>query len=708
VGAASITFVSLRRSRGSEGRVRLATIAAAAAIVLLAAPGTAFASVAVQATQFSAVEGQSFSGQVAKFSDTMTGMRPDQYTASIDWGDGTTSPGTVTAASVVAGQYSVTGSHTYAEEGQYVVTVNISTGYSATGSAQATETVRDAPLSIAVNGATEFAGTSASNSLTSAVSGFIAAIGGPDNGSVPTEHPNGYREINWDGVALDGSDPGSTVVVQGHVVTVSRDRMLPYGIELGRSVAVANDGFASVNPSLAGPPPLLSAYSAPNIFAPFNTNVVQMQIEQPSSGGTPVSQGTQALGIVFLNVTQSDTTSIQYYSNGSPIGQVYAPVSGPGGTSFVGERFPTADVTRVVVTLGTATIFNFTGSSYSSGPADDPTTGSNLVGADDIVLAEPTSSHASIQAAPGTPLSGVLDTFADTDPSGTLSDYSATVDWGDGTRTTGQIAAGPTGTFTVSGSHTFKTAGTYAVAVTVTDIGGASQVGGPVVQVGARPTSARLTCAKNPLPATVATACTATVVDNGAGSATPPKGRVFFGASTNAISFSTDSGCYLVPHNATTSSCSVQVIPETFPPRKAVLSVSYGGDDRVHAPSDASTSVHVRLARCEVAVPRQTITGRSRRITLVVSCETHAAVRIHASAFVSRRGGGFLLGRAGLIVQPGTTKRVTLRILVKHLGRRINALDARHADIRLHVRVRAKLRARTEALDFTAPRVTFR
>lgn len=68
--------------------------------------------------------------------------------------------------------------------------------------------------------------------------------------------------------------------------------------------------------------------------------------------------------------------------------------------------------------------------------------------------------------------------FTDADPAGTVSDYSATIDWGDGTSTSsGTVGAGSGGEFVVSApTHTYAEEGTPTVTVTIVDSGGASIV----------------------------------------------------------------------------------------------------------------------------------------------------------------------------------------------------------------------------------------
>ena len=47
------------------------------------------------------------------------------------------------------------------------------------------------------------------------------------------------------------------------------------------------------------------------------------------------------------------------------------------------------------------------------------------------------------------------------------SDYTDTIDWGDGTTTSGQIIANGSGGFDVVGSHTYAEESTYTLAVTI-------------------------------------------------------------------------------------------------------------------------------------------------------------------------------------------------------------------------------------------------
>jgi hypothetical protein len=102
-----------------------------------------------------AVEGASVTEAVATFADPnngpLAGTYPQQgssvygYSAMIDWGDGSTSTGTVAPS---GGMFAISGKHTYTEEGSHTVTTTVidaATGLTIV-SATSTATVGDAPL----------------------------------------------------------------------------------------------------------------------------------------------------------------------------------------------------------------------------------------------------------------------------------------------------------------------------------------------------------------------------------------------------------------------------------------------------------------------------------------------------------------------------------------------------------------------------------
>src|SRR5205085_1892774 len=136
-----------------------------------------------------ASEGQPFSGQVA----TLMGPAPANgtFSATIDWGDKTfPATGTVTGSN---GTYSISGQHTYAEEGSYKITVTaMQTGAAASRTASSTSLANIGEndltiqaVSIAVTEGQSFSGTVAtfSDAGAAATDTFTATINWGDNSS---------------------------------------------------------------------------------------------------------------------------------------------------------------------------------------------------------------------------------------------------------------------------------------------------------------------------------------------------------------------------------------------------------------------------------------------------------------------------------------------------------------------------------------------
>ncbi|QJW99967.1 beta strand repeat-containing protein [Frigoriglobus tundricola] len=84
------------------------------------------------------------------------------------------------------------------------------------------------------------------------------------------------------------------------------------------------------------------------------------------------------------------------------------------------------------------------------------------------------SAGVKVAATVGSPFSGTVATFTDSDPSATAAQFSATILWGDGASSAGTIAADGRGGFVVTGSHTYTRTGGTVVTVSIARLGGES------------------------------------------------------------------------------------------------------------------------------------------------------------------------------------------------------------------------------------------
>jgi hypothetical protein len=135
---------------------------------------------------FTGIEPAAVRGTVAMFTDPDPGAQPADYTASIRWGDGSpASAGTISGPP--GGPFTVTGNHTYSDEGNYTITVTITDTDNPANAATATDTatVDDAALTASgispapVSGQS-FSGPAATftdaNATTSSAADFTATI----------------------------------------------------------------------------------------------------------------------------------------------------------------------------------------------------------------------------------------------------------------------------------------------------------------------------------------------------------------------------------------------------------------------------------------------------------------------------------------------------------------------------------------------------
>ena len=109
------------------------------------------AALTASGTPVSAIEGNAVTATVATFTDANPLATTADFTATITWGDGTTSDGTITEKN---GVFSVTGTHTYAEDGSDPIGVTIKDDGGSTASTTSTATVAPVAEKPVLGGAT--------------------------------------------------------------------------------------------------------------------------------------------------------------------------------------------------------------------------------------------------------------------------------------------------------------------------------------------------------------------------------------------------------------------------------------------------------------------------------------------------------------------------------------------------------------------------
>jgi hypothetical protein len=410
-----------------------------------------------------------FSGTVATFKDANPAGAIADYTAIINWGDGVTNNGVVTGP--VAGVFSVTGSHTF-EAGTYPVSVFIEDVGGSSATAVTTFTITDptpvvAPIAPAA--LTQIEGQA-----------FTAPIGAFTDPNLIAPVSDFSATINWgDATTSSGTvsqlASGTFVVTGSHIYAEDTTGGSPYAITFTvKDVGGATlTGAAGVTVTVADAPlASVGASIQPVEGIPFvGTLVATVTDSNAAATIADFTTGTGSVTIKWGDGSSSTLTSVPpavITASGSPAGVVFS-ISGSHTYAEEGSY-------QVTVTAndkgGSTTIAN-----GQAVVADAPLSTLGLI--------QPavSTNEATVFPIPqfGTPVfSGPVAEFSDANTSATIADYTATIDWGDGTTpSTGTIVAlAPAGVFEVTGSHTYATSGlnggvgSYKIQALIADVGG--------------------------------------------------------------------------------------------------------------------------------------------------------------------------------------------------------------------------------------------
>ncbi|HVX11746.1 MAG TPA: TIGR03118 family protein [Pirellulales bacterium] len=379
----------------------------------------------------STTEGQTLRGVLATFADTYTGNPASDFSAMVDWGDGQTTSATVTGR---AGQFTVSGSHVYAEAGSYTASVALS--HNAPGTAAATAItdvhVADAPLT-------------ASGTRLSSVEGSIF------NGNVAS-----FTDANLFSVAADFAatiDWGDgTPETTGTVTLTAPGSFLVSGTHLYADEAQGLPVTVTINDVGGG---RATAIGTANISdAPITAGAVQIRTTEGAAFGGEVATFVDG----NLESVATDFTATIDWGDGTPatVGTVSDVVGG-----FVVTGVHT--YAEEAASLAVKVIINDVGGSSATAP-------STAVVAD----APLTASKVTFTATDGIAFTGSVASFSDANSAALPSDFTATIDWGDGTSATAGTVIAAGGQFAVTGSHIYARPGSLQVTVTINDKGGSS------------------------------------------------------------------------------------------------------------------------------------------------------------------------------------------------------------------------------------------
>src|SRR5712691_1810022 len=363
---------------------------------------------------------------VARFTVNNSTDTASAFTATIDWGDGTTTTGTVVGSN---GSFTVDGGHTYADEGFPQATVTI------TRTADNTQIAATGGVAVADKDNISVQGRTITGNPNQPLTNVTVATFTTSN-AVNTASDFAVN-IDWgDGTTTAGTVSGSngSFSVNGsHTYAASGDNVVTIFVNDDAADAAFNSGTsqALIGVGLGGHVVLNSATEG-----------------QALGSGTTVA--------TFADSNNSDiasgfTATIDWGDGTTTPGTV----AGSNCSFTVDGAHTYADESDA---LATVTI------TRTADNAQATATGTVAVAEDDTLNGAGTT----FGATAGQAFSGAVATFTDTDTVNFVGDFVATIDWGDGTTTAGTVS-GANGAFTASGTHTYAASGQDVVTVTLAD-----------------------------------------------------------------------------------------------------------------------------------------------------------------------------------------------------------------------------------------------
>lgn len=192
----------------------------------------------------------------------------------------------------------------------------------------------------------------------------------------------GRREINWDAGPVDKTNnnlfPGDFFGATDPTLPNGRKRGL-INTTPGSGFSISDNDFSFINLKYRDQ---FNAFSPLKTFIAVGSNITDNFFKVP---GTNRDATVQGFGVVFSDVNNASSSSLEFYNGDRLLGSFKVPNTGnnnPGGFSFLGVYFPNEKVTRVRIFSGSAPL-SATQDDLSDGGGED------LVVMDDFIYSEP-------------------------------------------------------------------------------------------------------------------------------------------------------------------------------------------------------------------------------------------------------------------------------------------------------------------------------
>ena len=154
----------------------------------------------------------------------------------------------------------------------------------------------------------------------------------------------GRREVHWDGIPeqiLNTKLPVDFFNPVGAQAPVANQRGLIYSA--AGNFQVSRTNFAEINPSATDQ---FSSFSGDKSFANISSSLWDVEFQV---AGKTEAAFVRGFGIVFADVDQANSTSMEFFNENRSLGKFFAPAKNGSNFSFLGVYFKNEKVTRVSV-----------------------------------------------------------------------------------------------------------------------------------------------------------------------------------------------------------------------------------------------------------------------------------------------------------------------------------------------------------------------